>query len=96
MSTTSAAVAVPLDTAYKAAQVRTVLTDAGARVLFTTERYLDTDEKRAVFNVLHGHIGERQRIAGCIVDPRDGLGRCKDLAAGDGTGDNPFNQAEAS
>ena len=36
------AVAVPLDTAYKAAQVRTVLADAGARVLFTTERYLDT------------------------------------------------------
>ena len=36
------AVAVPLDTAYKAAQVRTVLADSGARVLFTTERYLDT------------------------------------------------------
>jgi long-chain acyl-CoA synthetase len=36
------AVAVPLDTGYKSAQVRTVLADSGARVLFTTERYLDT------------------------------------------------------
>ncbi len=36
------AVAVPLDTAYKAAQVRTVLASAGARLLFTTERYLET------------------------------------------------------
>ena len=39
------AVAVPLDTAYKAPQVRTVLADSGARVLFTTERYLDTARK---------------------------------------------------
>ena len=36
------AVAVPLDTAYKAPQVRTVVTDAGARILFTTARYLET------------------------------------------------------
>ncbi|HET9370365.1 MAG TPA: AMP-binding protein [Vicinamibacterales bacterium] len=36
------AVAVPLDTAYKAAQVRTVVENAGARVLFTTPRYLET------------------------------------------------------
>ncbi len=36
------AVAVPLDTAYKAPQVRTVLADSGARVLFTTEKYLET------------------------------------------------------
>jgi acyl-CoA synthetase (AMP-forming)/AMP-acid ligase II len=35
------AVAVPLDTAYKAAQVGTVLESSGARVLFTTPRYLD-------------------------------------------------------
>jgi len=41
------AVAVPLDTAYKAPQVRTVVGDAGARVLFTTDRYLDT-ARRAV------------------------------------------------
>jgi long-chain acyl-CoA synthetase len=38
----SGGVAVPLDTAYKAAQVRTVLADSGARVLFTSTRYLAT------------------------------------------------------
>ena len=36
------AVAVPLDTAYKAAQVRTVLENSGARRLFTTLRHLET------------------------------------------------------
>ena len=36
------AAAVPLDTAYKAAQVRTVLESSGARVLFTTTKYLST------------------------------------------------------
>ena len=36
------AVAVPLDTAYKSAQVATVLENSGARLLFTTPRYLDT------------------------------------------------------
>jgi len=36
------AVAVPLDTAYKAGQVRTIVEHCGARVLFTTPRYLDT------------------------------------------------------
>jgi long-chain acyl-CoA synthetase len=35
-------VAVPLDTAYKASQVHTVLASSGARVLFTTTRYLET------------------------------------------------------
>ena len=35
-------VAVPLDTAYKAAQVGTVLTSSGARMVFTTTRYLET------------------------------------------------------
>jgi long-chain acyl-CoA synthetase len=35
-------VAVPLDTAYKAKQVRTVLDNSGARVLCTTTRYLET------------------------------------------------------
>src|SRR5215213_11086506 len=34
------AVAVPLDTAYKAAQVATLLGDSGARVMFTSTRYL--------------------------------------------------------
>ena len=36
------AVAVPLDTAYKASQVATLLNDSGARVMFTSERYLST------------------------------------------------------
>jgi long-chain acyl-CoA synthetase len=36
------AVAVPLDTAYKADQVRTVLENSGARMLFTTPKYLET------------------------------------------------------
>ncbi len=35
------AIAVPLDTAYKGTQVRTILADAGALVIFTTARYLD-------------------------------------------------------
>jgi long-chain acyl-CoA synthetase len=36
------AVAVPLDTAYKAAQVATILQNSGARALFTSLKYLDT------------------------------------------------------
>jgi long-chain acyl-CoA synthetase len=36
------AVAVPLDTAYKAQQVGTIVEHSGARVLFTTPRYLET------------------------------------------------------
>jgi long-chain acyl-CoA synthetase len=36
------AVAVPLDTAYKTGQVRTVLEHSGARLLFTGAKYLDT------------------------------------------------------
>jgi long-chain acyl-CoA synthetase len=35
------AVAVPLDTAYKAGQVRTVMASSGARLLFVSPRYLD-------------------------------------------------------
>ena len=34
------AVAVPLDTAYKASQVETLLRDSGARVMFTSARFL--------------------------------------------------------
>ena len=34
-------VAVPMDTAYKASQVATLLADSGARVIFTTAKYLD-------------------------------------------------------
>ena len=36
------AIAVPLDTAYRPDQVRTLVEDSGASVLFTTERYLGT------------------------------------------------------
>jgi long-chain acyl-CoA synthetase len=36
------AIVVPLDTAYKAGQVRTVLENSGAIRIFTTPRYLDT------------------------------------------------------
>ncbi len=36
------AIGVPLDTAYKAGQVQTVLENSGARLIFTTPRYLDT------------------------------------------------------
>jgi len=36
------AIAVPLDTAYKATQVRTVLDNSGARLIFTTDRYRET------------------------------------------------------
>lgn len=39
------AVAVPLDTSYTAHQVRTVLADSGARVLFTTAAYLTTAQE---------------------------------------------------
>ncbi|MBM3751356.1 MAG: AMP-binding protein [Acidimicrobiia bacterium] len=35
------AIAVPLDTAYKSGQVRTVLENSGARLIFTTTRYED-------------------------------------------------------
>ena len=36
------AIAVPLDTAYKASQVDTLLRDSGARVFFTSSKYLET------------------------------------------------------
>jgi len=36
------AVVVPLDTAYSAQQVRVIVRDSGARVLFTSPRYLET------------------------------------------------------
>jgi long-chain acyl-CoA synthetase len=36
------AIAVPLDTNYKSSQVRTLLVDSGARVLFTTAKHLTT------------------------------------------------------
>jgi long-chain acyl-CoA synthetase len=45
------AVAVPLDTAYKASQVETLLRDSGARVMFTSEKYLPVV---LVIVMLHG------------------------------------------
>jgi long-chain acyl-CoA synthetase len=36
------AVAVPLDTAYKAAQVATLMVDSGVRIIFTSQRYVAT------------------------------------------------------
>jgi long-chain acyl-CoA synthetase len=45
-------VAVPLDTAYSAPQVHTVLKDSGARWLFTTSRYLKT-AREAVARLEH-------------------------------------------
>ena len=36
------AIAVPLDTSYKASQVQTLLVDSAARVMFTTAKYLPT------------------------------------------------------
>jgi long-chain acyl-CoA synthetase len=55
-------VVVPLDTAYKAAQVRAIVENSGARVLFTTPRYLDTarsavdtDPTRVRLVLLAGH-----------------------------------------
>jgi long-chain acyl-CoA synthetase len=54
------ATAVPLDTAYKAGQVRTVLDNSGARLIFTTARYLDrvqeavTEWPGFIICLLHG------------------------------------------
>src|SRR4029077_10579235 len=54
------AVAVPLDTDYKASQVETLLRDSGARVMFTSARFLPVVlEARAAFGdlrilMLHG------------------------------------------
>ena len=41
------AVVVPLDTGYSSAQVRTIVADSGARVLFAGARYLDTAREAA-------------------------------------------------
>jgi long-chain acyl-CoA synthetase len=64
------AVAVPLDTAYKAPQVATLLRDSGARVIFTSPRHLDTvlegrdTSGRADVRVvlLHGTAGNLPRF----------------------------------
>ena len=41
------AVVVPLDTGYSSTQVRTIVADSGARVLFAGARYLDTAREAA-------------------------------------------------
>lgn len=38
------AIAVPLDTAYKSGQIRTVLENSGARLIFTTSRFIESVE----------------------------------------------------
>jgi len=55
------AVAVPLDTAYKPAQVRAILESSGARVLFTTPKYLDTARAAAA---LMGSLAPRLVLLG--------------------------------
>jgi long-chain acyl-CoA synthetase len=57
------AIAVPLDTAYKAGQVRTVIDNSGARLIFTTARYVDRVREASsewpgfVVCLLHGQAG---------------------------------------
>ncbi len=67
------AVAVPLDTAYKASQVESLLKDSGARVVFTSLKYLDTvrqaresagSDCRLV--LLHGQAEETASFEGMI------------------------------
>lgn len=70
------AIAVPLDTAYKARQVQTVIEDAGAVVVFVTTRYLDVaraaigaSARRPALILLSGsHSGLTS-----LDDPTDGL-----------------------
>ena len=67
------AVAVPLDTAYKPSQAASLLTDCGARVVFTSSKYLDTvrlartaakSDCRLV--LLHGQAEETASFEGMI------------------------------
>jgi len=67
------AIAVPLDTAYKASQVNTLLRDSGARVVFTTPTYLETVRAgRAAAGshcrvvLLHGQADETASFEGMI------------------------------
>jgi long-chain acyl-CoA synthetase len=61
------AVVVPLDTGYSAAQVRTIVADSGARVLFSGARFLDiareaaTDAAAPPRVVALGDVGKRGR-----------------------------------
>ncbi len=68
-----AAVAVPLDTAHSAAQVRTILDDAGARVLFTSARYLD---------VARAALATRETVIALLDGSAEGVVSSGDLAAG--------------
>jgi long-chain acyl-CoA synthetase len=70
------AVAVPLDTAYKARQVATLAADSGAKVIFTTPRFVETVlEARATLPtadwpivLLHGSHGELSRFESFAAD----------------------------
>src|SRR5688500_18753634 len=67
------AIAVPLDTAYKAAQVRTVIENAGAKIIFSTARYVDrvheavSDRPGFVICLLHGKAQDP------ILDPQSSI-----------------------
>jgi long-chain acyl-CoA synthetase len=50
------AVAVPLDTAYKAAQIRAVIENSGARVLFTTAKYASASREAATGSSTTVHL----------------------------------------
>src|SRR5579871_2285042 len=50
------AVAVPLDTAYKPSQVRTIVEHCGARLLFTTGKYFDSVRETTRVALLSGLI----------------------------------------
>jgi long-chain acyl-CoA synthetase len=74
------AVAVPLDTAYKAAQVEALLRDSGARVMFTTAKYLPTviaargaAEREVTIVLLHGEdeagVGFEAMVSGRMPAP---------------------------
>jgi long-chain acyl-CoA synthetase len=68
------AVAVPLDTAYKSTQVATILGNSGARVLFTSPKYLDTAKAASA------DVGPNVRVA-LLTGAAPGIAGPADLAA---------------
>ena len=67
-------VAVPLDTAYKPAQVATILGNSGARVLFTSLKYLETAKAACA------DVGAHVRVA-LLSGASPGIAGPADLAA---------------
>jgi long-chain acyl-CoA synthetase len=72
------AVAVPLDTAYKAAQVATLMVDSGVRLMFTSLRYLDTVRQGRELSgrtdvtivLLHGTADDAAPFEAIATDPQ--------------------------